>query len=106
MEQSGIRSCDWQAATACFTLMSSRYERGSVILTSNKGFGKRGELPGDTVAASAISDRLLYPSHAPTVQGDSCRPRAKRHAGFFSPHHMSGESPDNDYDTGSFLRRR
>ena len=35
VEQSGIRPCDRQAATTSFTLMSSRYERGRVILTSN-----------------------------------------------------------------------
>ena len=102
----GIRPCDRQAATARFTLMPSRYERGSVILTSNKGFVKRGELPGGTVAASATLDRLPHPGHAPNVQSESCRLRSRRHAGFFSPHHLPGESPDNDSDTGSFLRRR
>ena len=103
MEQSGIRPCDRQAATTCFTLMSSRYERGRVILTSNQGFGKRGELPGGTVAASPVPDRLPHTSHAPNVQSESCPPRSKRHAGFFSLHHLPGESPDNDSDTGSFL---
>ena len=43
-----------ESATALFTLVSARYERGSIILTSNKGFGEWGELLGDTVIASAI----------------------------------------------------
>ncbi len=74
-DQSGIRPCDRQAATAFFTLMSSRYERGSFIPTSNKGSGKWGELPGGTVAASATPDRLPHPSHAPNFRGESCRLR-------------------------------
>ena len=42
-----------ESATAFFTLVSARYERGSIILTSNKGFGEWGELLGGTVTASA-----------------------------------------------------
>ena len=66
---------DRDAATAFFTLVSARYERGSIILTSNKGFGEWGELLGDTVIASAILDRLLHHSHVLNVQGESYRLR-------------------------------
>ena len=54
----------WDSATAFFTLVSARYERGSIILTSNKGFGEWGELLGDAVIASAVLDRLLHHSAA------------------------------------------
>ena len=49
VDEFGIWPYDREAATAFFTLVSARYERGSIILTSNKGFGEWGELLGDTV---------------------------------------------------------
>ena len=51
VDEFGIWPYDRDAATAFFTLVSARYERGSIILTSNKGFGEWGELLGDTVIA-------------------------------------------------------
>ena len=63
VDEFGIWPSDRDAATAFFTLVSARYERGSIILTSNKGFGEWGELLGDTVIASAVLDRLLHHSH-------------------------------------------
>ena len=49
VDEFGIWPHDRESATAFFTLVSARYERGSIILTSNKGFGEWGELLGDTV---------------------------------------------------------
>ena len=72
---------DWESATAFFTLVSARYERGSIILTSNKGFSEWGELLGATVIASAILDRLPHHSHALNIRGESYRLREKRRAG-------------------------
>ena len=62
VDEFGIWPYDRDAATAFFTLISARYERRSIILTSNKGFGEWGELLGDTVIASAILDRLCWQS--------------------------------------------
>ena len=61
VDEFGIWPYDRDAATAFFTLVSARYERGSIILTSNKGFGEWVELLGDTVIASAILDRFFAP---------------------------------------------
>ena len=72
---------DRESATAFFTLVSARYERGSIILTSNKGFGEWGELLGDSVIASAVLDRLLHHSHVLNIRGESYRLREKRQAG-------------------------
>ena len=83
VDEFGIWPYDRDAATAFFTLVSARYERGSIILTSNKGFGEWGELLGDTVIASAILDRLLHHSHVLNIRGESYRLREKRHAGLF-----------------------
>ena len=49
VDEFGIWPYDRESATAFFTLVSARYDRGSIILTSNKGFGEWGELLGDNV---------------------------------------------------------
>ena len=83
VDEFGIWPYDRESATAFFTLVSARYERGSIILTSNKGFGEWGELLGDTVIASAVLDRLLHHSHVLNIRGESFRLREKRQAGLF-----------------------
>ena len=50
VDEFGIWPYDRESATAFFSLVSARYERGSIILTSNKGFAEWGELLGDTVS--------------------------------------------------------
>jgi hypothetical protein len=67
-----------------FTFQSS-VDRGSVILTSNKGFAEWGEVLGDPVVATAILDRLLHHSHVLNIRGESYRLREKKGAGFFGP---------------------
>ena len=83
-DEFGIWPYNRDAATAFFTLVSARYERCSVILTSNKGFADWGELLGDTVIASAVLDRLLHHSHVLNIRGESYRLRENRQAGLFS----------------------
>ena len=90
VDEFGIWPYDRDSATAFFTLVSARYERGSIILTSNKGFGEWGELLGDTVIASAILDRLLHHSHVLNIRGESYRLKEKRQAGLFpAQQHLS-----------------
>ena len=81
IDEFGIWPYDRAAATAFFTLISARYERGSIILTSNKGFGEWGELLGDSVIAAAILDRLLHHSHVLNIRGESYRLAEKRAEG-------------------------
>ncbi len=83
IDEFGVWPYDRMAATALFSLISARYERGSVILTSNKGFAEWGEVLGDTVLATAILDRLLHHSHVLNIRGDSYRLREKKRAGLF-----------------------
>ena len=78
--------------------MSARYERGSIILTSNKGFGEWGELLGDTVIASAVLDRLLHHSHVLNIRGESFRLKEKQQAGLFPSHHLLGATPAKGND--------
>ena len=77
---------------------SARYERGSIILTSNKGFGEWGELLGDSVIASAVLDRLLHHSHVLNIRGESYRLREKRQAGLFPSHQQLGAAPEEAGD--------
>ena len=106
VDEFGIWPRDREPATAFFTLVSARYERGSIILTSNKGFGEWGELLGYTVIASAILDRLLHHSHVLNIRGESYRLREKRQAGLFSSQHLFSNTPEDSGNptTGSLTQ--
>ena len=62
-----------EAANLFFQLVSSRYERASLIVTSNKPFGRWGEVFGDDVVAAAMIDRLLHHAEVVALKGDSYR---------------------------------
>ena len=98
VDEFGIWPYEREAATAFFTLVSARYERRSIILTSNKGFGEWGELLGDTVIASAVLDRLLHHSHVLNIRGESFRLREKRQAGLFPSQQHLAASPEEAGD--------
>jgi hypothetical protein len=51
---------DPEAANLMFSLVSDRYERASMIVTSNKPFSGWGEIFGDDMAATAMVDRLIH----------------------------------------------
>ena len=70
VDEFGIWPYDRESATAFFTLVSARYERDSIILTSNKGFAEWGELLNDTVIAGVILDRLLHHPHVVNMRGE------------------------------------
>ena len=61
-----------------FQLVNARYERGAMILTSNRGFAEWGEVFGDPVVATALLDRLLH--HAVVVQIEGSSYRLRQHA--------------------------
>jgi DNA replication protein DnaC len=62
-----------EAANLFFQLVSSRYERASLIVTSNKPFGRWGEVFGDEVVAAAMIDRLVHHAEVIALKGDSYR---------------------------------
>ena len=62
-----------EAANLFFQLVSSRYERASLIVTSNKQFGRWGEVFGDDVVAAAMIDRLVHHAEVISLKGDSYR---------------------------------
>ena len=69
----GYLPLDRAAANMVFQLISRRYERGSVILTSNKAFSEWGHVFADDVLATAILDRLLHHCHVISIYGRSYR---------------------------------
>jgi DNA replication protein DnaC len=81
IDELGYLPFEPHAAHLLFQLVSRRYERGSVLITSNRAVGEWGAVFGDPVVATAILDRLLHHSHVVTIRGDSYRLREKRRAG-------------------------
>jgi DNA replication protein DnaC len=65
-----------EAASALFQVVSQRYLKTSIILTTNRGVGSWGEVLGDTTVAAALLDRLLHRSVVLNLDGDSYRLRA------------------------------
>jgi DNA replication protein DnaC len=85
IDEIGYRKMDETAAHFFFQIVSERYERGSIVLTSNKTFGAWGDIFGDSVLATAILDRLLHHSSTVNIKGESYRIKEKKKAGFFRP---------------------
>jgi len=81
IDEIGYLPIDRQGANLFFQLVSRRYERGSIILTSNQSLGAWGEVFGDPVIASAILDRLLHHSITVNIKGESFRLKEKLKAG-------------------------
>lgn len=91
IDEVGYLPLDQQAANWLFELVSRRYERGSIILTSNTSYGDWGRIFPEIAIASAILDRLLHHSTTITIRGESYRLREKRRAGIFT--HITDERP-------------
>jgi DNA replication protein DnaC len=83
IDEMGYVPFDRPAATFLFQLVSRRYERGAIIVTSNKSYGEWGDIFSDQVLAAAILDRLLHHSVTVNIRGESYRLTDKRKAGVF-----------------------
>ena len=73
VDEIGYMPFDPQAANLTFSLVSARYERASMIVTSNKPFSAWGEIFGDEVTAVAMIDRLVHHAEILSLKGDSYR---------------------------------
>ncbi len=71
-------------ANLFFQLVNARYEKGAMILTSNRGFAEWGEVFGDPVVATALLDRLLH--HAVVIQIEGASYRLRAHADLIPEH--------------------
>jgi DNA replication protein DnaC len=72
-----------------FQLVNARYEKGAMILTSNRGFAEWGEVFGDPVVATALLDRLLH--HAVVIQIEGASYRLRQH-GDLIPEHVRSKA--------------
>ena len=73
IDEVGYIPFEAEAANLFFQLVSSRYERASLIVTSNKPFGRWGEVFGDDIVAAAMIDRLVHHAAVISLKGDSYR---------------------------------
>jgi DNA replication protein DnaC len=73
VDEVGYIPFEAEAANLFFQLVSARYERASLIVTSNKPFGRWGEVFGDDVVAAAMIDRLVHHAEVVAFKGDSYR---------------------------------
>lgn len=81
LDEMGYLPMSRDEASLFFRLVTKRYERASLIITSNKGFADWGEILGDRVMATAILDRLLHHATTINIKGESYRLKEKRRAG-------------------------
>src|SRR5713101_7343522 len=90
VDEVGYIPFDAQAANLMFSLVSSRYERASLVVTSNKPFSAWGEIFGDEVVAAAMIDRLVHHAEILSLKGDSYRLRDRD---------LGGRPPARDPET-------
>ena len=84
VDELGYLPLEKQTAHLFFQLVSRRYEKGSMLITTNQTITQWGHVFGDEMIASAVLDRVLHHSHVLVIQGDSFRLRQKRRAGLLS----------------------
>ena len=77
VDEVGYLPLERQAANLLFALVSRRYERGSIIVTTNRGFEQWGEILGDAMVAAALIDRLVHHATMITLKGKSYRLRER-----------------------------
>ncbi len=85
IDEIGYLPIDQIGANLFFQLISRRYEKGPMILTSNQSFGSWGEVFGDRVIAAAILDRVLHHAITVNIRGNSYRLKDKLKAGLVQP---------------------
>lgn len=95
LDELGYLPLSREEASLFFRLLVRRYERASLIVTSNKSFADWGEVFNDQVLATAILDRLLHHAATLNIKGDSYRLREKKKAGLLGrkPRPVEPEAP-------------
>jgi DNA replication protein DnaC len=78
IDEVGYIPFEAEAANLFFQLIANRYERASVIVTSNKPFGRWGEVFGDETVAAAMIDRLVHHAEVHSLKGESYRMRGRK----------------------------
>jgi DNA replication protein DnaC len=102
VDEIGYLPIDRLGANLFFQLVSRRYEKGAILITSNQSLTVWGEVFGDRVIATAILDRLLHHSTIVNIKGESYRLKEKRKAGLLTrsePFTDPVSRPDNNKNT-------
>ena len=81
VDELGYLPFEKRSANLFFQLVTRRYERGSMLITTNQMVTQWGHVFGDEMIAAAVLDRLLHHSHVLVVQGESYRLKQKKRAG-------------------------
>jgi DNA replication protein DnaC len=92
VDEIGYLPIERQGANLFFQLISRRYEKGPMILTSNQSFGAWGEVFGDRVIATAILDRVLHHAITVNIRGSSYHLKDKLKAGLVRPEESAAVS--------------
>lgn len=90
IDELGYLPFEKRSAHLFFQLVARRYERGSLLVTTNQLVTQWGTVFGDEVLAAAILDRLLHHSHTLMIQGESYRLKQRKKAGL-----LAKNSPEN-----------
>jgi DNA replication protein DnaC len=91
IDEIGYESLSKEESTLFFNLVAARYEKASIILTTNKTFGQWGELMGDNAIATATLDRLLHHAEVIIMKGESYRIKKRSKLGLVTPLKLSSE---------------
>lgn len=81
IDEVGYENYTAEQANLFFQLVNARYESGSIIITTNKPFGRWAEIMSDEAVATATLDRLLHHAHVISLKGDSYRMKDRIKAG-------------------------
>ena len=73
LDELGFRKLNEHIVDQFYEIISQRYEKGSIIITSNKTFDEWGNIFWDSILASAIIDRIVHHCHLILIKGDSYR---------------------------------
>jgi DNA replication protein DnaC len=104
LDEIGYLPWDRTMAHLFFRIVEHRYERASMIFTSNKPYSEWGEVLGDPVLAAAVLDRILHHSTTVNIRGESYRLRVRRKAGTPTPA-VPMESAERSSGSGRDRRR-
>jgi DNA replication protein DnaC len=91
IDEIGYESLSKEESTPFFNLVAARYEKASIIITTNKTFGQWGELMGDNAIATATLDRLLHHAEVIIMKGESYRIKNRSKLGLVQPLRLSSE---------------
>jgi IstB-like ATP binding protein len=101
LDELGYLPLTREEASLFFRLLVRRYERASLIVTSNKSFVDWGEVFNDQILATAILDRLLHHATTVNIKGESYRLREKKKAGLLGRQRRPADSAGESEEVGA-----